>query len=68
MKVKATYTLAEVARLLGLPESTVRDMGRSGKLTTTNFGGRTLVPLAALKANALVWDSIRTADKINRAS
>ena len=66
--VKATYTPAEVAKLLGRPKSTVHDWVKSGALTTTEIAGQKLVPLAALRTNALVWESIIAAAKLTRAA
>ena len=63
MKVKATYTPMEISRLLGQPKSTVYDWLNSGALTSVKIGRRRLVPLAALKAHGLVWDSIRLAEE-----
>ena len=63
MKVKATYTPAEVARILGRPKSTVHDWVKRGVLTTVDFCGQKFVPLAALKVHGLVWESIKLANK-----
>jgi excisionase family DNA binding protein len=65
--IKATYSLAEVARLLGRPPSTVYRWADKGALTTIQIHGQRLVPLAALKAHGLVFESILAADKMNRA-
>lgn len=62
MKAKATYTLAEVSRLMGRPKSTVYEWADKGVLTTICVGTQRLVPLAALKAHHLVWESIRLAN------
>lgn len=62
--VKATYSLTEVAALLGRPRQTVSDWARRGILTTVLIGTRPFVPLAALQAHGMVWESIKLASDI----
>lgn len=65
LRVKALYTLAEVARMIGRPRQTVSDWAKRGELTVTMFAGRQYVPLAAIQAHGLVWQSIQLADQVN---
>lgn len=64
MKVKATYTPAEVAKMMGRPKSTVYRWVESGELITVQIGKQRLVPLAALRTMGLVWQSILMANKL----
>lgn len=58
VEVKALYTPAEVASLLGWPPQRVRRAIARGALPDTEFAGERYVPLAVLQASAVVWDSI----------
>ena len=62
-KPKALYTPMEVSKLTGCPKSTVYEWADKGILTTVQMGTQRLIPLAALKAHALVWESIVLANK-----
>ena len=58
VEVKALYTATEVADMLGW---TVRRVNRAivrGAFPHVVVGAARYVPLAALQASALVWDSI----------
>lgn len=50
--------------MLGRGKTTVARWANQGLLTTVEFGGRRFVPLAALQAHGLVWESIKLADGI----
>lgn len=67
MKVQATYTLGEVAKLLGRPHQTISHWAKTGLLLTVKLGKRPVVPLAALQAHGLIWESIKLAETLNAA-
>ena len=46
---KQTYSIAEVADLLGIGRSAAYKAARSGEIPTIRIGKRILVPLAALE-------------------
>lgn len=45
---RQTYTVAEVAKILGIGRNTAYEVCRSGEIPTIRIGGRILVPCAAL--------------------
>ena len=59
------YSMTEVAEMLGRPKSTVRKWMSKGALATVEIDGLKYVPIAALKAHGLVWESIQLADRLN---
>lgn len=73
MKFKPLYTLPEVARLLGLPRSTVHKMADRRVLATVTFEpenpkAKRYVALAALEVHGLIMDSVKCAMKLNRGT
>lgn len=66
-EVKALYTQAEVAELLGRPKQTISRWVKDGSLPTVVIGTQKLIPLAGLKTPAIVWRSILLAAKANGA-
>lgn len=58
MQIKALYTIAEVAELLGVKRDTVRRYIERGELYTINLGGKRRVPLTSLQSLPDVWASI----------
>lgn len=58
LEIKATYTLAEFARLIGRPYSTVHREAQKGKLQTVMVGEKQLVPLVVMLP---LWESVRLA-------
>lgn len=66
MKLKALYTLAEVARLLGRPLRTVQRWAKRGRLATVQMAGSVFVPLAALQTQGLIWDSIKLSARLSQ--
>lgn len=63
IREKATYTPAEVAKLIGRPPSTVYKWVDKGVLTHVMMGKQRLIPLAALKVHGLVWESIQLVNR-----
>jgi excisionase family DNA binding protein len=63
--VQVLYTPMQIARLLGLPKSTVYDWLDSGALVFVRIGekGKRYIPLAAIKRHGLVWESIKIAER-----
>lgn len=59
MKVKAFYTVREVAELLRVHRNTVEKYIRIGKLESVRVGGRHMIPLSSLTSYASIWESIR---------
>lgn len=55
--LKALYTIAEVAALLGVSRHVVRHWVEAGYLEVERIGRKRYVPLAAIRARARVWDS-----------
>lgn len=47
---RLAYTVAEVARMLGVPQSTVRTWAGDGTITTLRIGRRVLIPASTLSA------------------
>ena len=45
---RQTYTVAEVAKILGIGRNTAYEVCRSGEIPTIRIGGRILIPCAAL--------------------
>lgn len=66
MEIKPLYTLSEVAAMLGRSVKTIKRWRRKGLLVTVDFGGRPMVAIATLKAQAAVWDSLLLAAKLNQ--
>lgn len=67
VKIQPTYTLSEVARLLERPQQTVSDWAKKGLLLTVMLGSRQVVPLAALQAHGIIWESIKLSQALNAA-
>lgn len=65
MKVKPVYSAAEVARMLHQSKATVGRWIKRGQLASVEVGGRKMVPIAALRTSAMLWESIRIADHLN---
>lgn len=63
--IKPLYTGAEISRLLQRPKQTVHRWMDSGLLPTVHVGTQRFVPIAALKTQALVWQSILIAARLN---
>lgn len=57
-ELKALYTPAEVAELLGWPPQRVRRAIDRGAFPHVVVGGERYVPLSELQASPSVWDSI----------
>jgi excisionase family DNA binding protein len=45
---RQTYTVAEVAKILGIGRNTAYEVCRNGEIPTIRLGGRILIPCAAL--------------------
>lgn len=66
MKLKALYTLGEVARLFGRPLRTIQRWAQRGRMVTVRMAGSVFVPLAALRTNGLIWDSIKLRARLSQ--
>lgn len=64
VELKALYTASEVADLLGWAPRRVRRAIARGQFPHVLVGRERYVPLAALQASALVWDSILARQRI----
>lgn len=64
VELKALYTPAEVADLLGWPPQRVRRAIARGALPHVVVGGERYVPLSELQASPPVWDSILARQRI----
>ena len=60
MSLQALYTVTEVADLLGWSRHKVRRLVDRGVLPHVTFeeGGTRYVPISALRARGMVWDSV----------
>jgi excisionase family DNA binding protein len=70
MTIKPLYTFSEVAALLGKNVSTIKRWVKAKKLPVVRPGGpesTPMVPIAALQADPLVWESLLLADRLNQA-
>lgn len=45
---RQTYTVSEVAEILGIGRNTAYDCCRNGEIPTVRIGGRILIPRAAI--------------------
>lgn len=58
MLIKAMYSIAEVAAMLGVSDDKVRYMVEQGHLDSERIGSRLFIPLSGLQARPQVWESI----------
>ena len=66
MKVKAFYSVDEVAALLDVHRNTVLEYIKEGKLESERVGRRHMIPLSSLTAMASVWESIQIVNATKR--
>lgn len=63
MKVKAFYTVDEVAELLQVNRRTILVYIKNGKLESERLGRKHMIPLSSITAMASIWESIRLANR-----
>lgn len=59
MRLKALYTISELAALLGMSRWRARQLVRKAAIATMRQGDKELVPISELKERCpLLWDSL----------
>lgn len=58
IEIKALYSVAEVAEMMGAEARAVRRMVDAGHLDCERIGDKVFIPLSTLQARPAIWDSI----------
>lgn len=70
MNIKALYTFSEVSAFFGVSVCTIKRWVKAKKLPVVRPGGdgtTPMVPIAALQAQPVVWESLLLAERLKQA-